>query len=112
VSDGLSQEIAQLKARYDSLSEVKERAAERYKTDYHKWRKFKNWIFTDEEEYAKGKNGQELSVVEKKRRRNKGIIKKKKLIMELGPDYTKDHAEGDADKCKISSQIKRYQTNF
>jgi hypothetical protein len=90
VSDGLSQEIAQLKARYDSLSEVKERAAERYKTDYHK---FKKRIFTDEEEYAKDKNGQELSVVEKKRRRNKGIIKKKKLIMELGPDYTEDHTE-------------------
>jgi hypothetical protein len=93
------------------LSEVKERALERYKRDYHKWRKFKNWIFTDEE-YAKGKDGQELSVVEKKRRRNKGILKKKKLVMELGPDYTERHPEGDANMCKVFSWIEGCQINF
>ena len=95
MSDRLSQEMAQLQSRYDAISEVKERAAERYKVDYQKWRKFKNWLFTVEEG-LKGKGGHELSAEEKKRQRNKNVLVKKELLIELGPEYAKNHAEGDA----------------
>ncbi|KAF8227220.1 hypothetical protein L208DRAFT_1433702 [Tricholoma matsutake] len=93
-SDRLSQEMSQLQSRYDALSEVKERAAERYKNDYQKWRKFKNWLFKDEEG-TNGKDGHELSAEEKKRRRNKNVMKKKKLVMGLGPDYAENYPEGE-----------------
>jgi hypothetical protein len=83
--------MAQLQSRYDALSEVKERATERYKTDYQKWRKLKNWLFTYEEEGAKGKDGRELSAEEKKRLRNKAVMMKKELVMKLGPDYAENH---------------------
>jgi len=98
----LSQEIAQLQSRYDAMSDVKERAAERYKTDYQKWRKFKDWIFMDEGETAKRKDGQEVSAEEKKRRRTKNVMKKKKLVMELGTDYA---VKGEEDSRKFSSLI-------
>jgi hypothetical protein len=94
-SDRLFKEMSQLQSRYDAISEVKERAAERFKTDYQKWRKFKNWLFTDEE--AKGSDGQELSAEEKKRRRNKNVLMKKKLVMELGLDYAENYPDGDVD---------------
>ncbi|KDQ49142.1 hypothetical protein JAAARDRAFT_43084 [Jaapia argillacea MUCL 33604] len=38
-------QIAQLQQRYDTLLQQKERAAARYKADYKKWRKFKDWLF-------------------------------------------------------------------
>ena len=92
-SDRLTQEMTQLQSRYDAISEVKERAVERYKVDYQKWRKFKNWLFTLEE--GKGKDGRELSAEEKKRRRNRNVLVKKELLMELGPDYANNYADGD-----------------
>lgn len=99
-SDRLTKEISQLQSRYDAMSDVKERAAERYKTDYQKWRKFKNWLFADSEEGSKGKEGQELSAEEKKRRRNNNVMIGKKLVMESGLDYAEKNPEGHGDSSK------------
>ncbi|KAF8558454.1 hypothetical protein OG21DRAFT_1390903, partial [Imleria badia] len=43
----LQEELHSLRARYDTLLEAKNRAAERYKADYKKWRDFKRWLFRD-----------------------------------------------------------------
>jgi hypothetical protein len=45
----LQAELDSLSARYDTLLEAKNRAAERYKADYKKWRDFKRWMFRDAE---------------------------------------------------------------
>ncbi|KAG6857950.1 hypothetical protein C0991_004174, partial [Blastosporella zonata] len=73
----LEQELAQLQGRFDDLLDVKERAAERYKTDYAKWRDLKDWILREEPDYEGG------SEEEKKRRYNAGVKSKKKMIREI-----------------------------
>jgi hypothetical protein len=40
----LQAELSHLQHRYDALLATKERAAERYKTDYKKWRTIKQWL--------------------------------------------------------------------
>ncbi|KAF8136103.1 DNA repair protein endonuclease SAE2/CtIP C-terminus-domain-containing protein [Boletus edulis] len=45
----LQAELDSLQDRYDTLLEAKNRAAERYKADYKKWRDFKRWLFRDVE---------------------------------------------------------------
>lgn len=43
----LQAELNSLRDRYDTLLEANNRAAERYKADYKKWRDFKRWLFRD-----------------------------------------------------------------
>lgn len=45
----LQAELDSLRARYDTLLEAKNRAAEHYKADFKKWRDFKRWLFRDAE---------------------------------------------------------------
>jgi len=45
----------------DSLLDVKERAAARYKVDYKKWRTFKTWLFDEEEQNTKEAKDSEIN---------------------------------------------------
>ncbi|EPQ58530.1 hypothetical protein GLOTRDRAFT_120220 [Gloeophyllum trabeum ATCC 11539] len=44
----LQNQLKQLQDKYDALLSVKERAAARYKSDYQKWKNFKQWLFEDD----------------------------------------------------------------
>ncbi|KAH0582201.1 hypothetical protein J132_04152 [Termitomyces sp. J132] len=77
----LEQELAQLQDRYDDLLGVKERAAERYKLDYARWKKVKEWIFDDDKQAEEDKEG--MSEEEKKRRFKKSLEMKKRIFKEI-----------------------------
>ncbi|KAF5372340.1 hypothetical protein D9615_009304 [Tricholomella constricta] len=78
-SQRLAREFKQLQERYDALADVKERAAARYKIDYAKWRKFRDWIFTEEAEHSKDRN--EVGITEEeKRSRYMASLMRKKMI--------------------------------
>ncbi|KAG6827987.1 hypothetical protein H0H92_009751 [Tricholoma furcatifolium] len=74
------QELEQLRERYDSLLSVKERAAERYKLDYARWRNFRDWLFKKE---TTDGDDERLTEEEKKMRTTASVIQKKKLLMEI-----------------------------
>ncbi|KAG6910336.1 hypothetical protein DXG01_011404 [Tephrocybe rancida] len=76
----LEQELTQLQGRYDDLLDVKERAAERYKTDYAKWRGMNDWLLAENAKNAKNAG---LSEEEKKKRDMASLMSKKKLVMEV-----------------------------
>jgi hypothetical protein len=71
--------------------EVQQRAAEKYKTHYAKWRAFKEWLF-DEDAYNKdrdknGKDGDTPKEKEvRKRRQNARVLRKRGMLLEMGPD--------------------------
>ncbi|KAG6873164.1 hypothetical protein C0995_002013 [Termitomyces sp. Mi166 len=80
----LEQELKQLQDRYDDLLDVKERAAERYKLDYARWKKVKEWIFDEGKQSDENKENEEgVSKEEKKRRLKKNIRIKKKMLVEI-----------------------------
>ena len=83
----LEQELALLQDRYDDLLDVKERAAERYKLDYARWKKVKEWIFDEgkqTEESSVKENEDCISEEEKKRRLKMSLGVKRKMLMEFG----------------------------
>ncbi|KZT20253.1 hypothetical protein NEOLEDRAFT_1245327 [Neolentinus lepideus HHB14362 ss-1] len=43
----LEQELKQLQDRYDALLGAKEKVTARYRSDYKKWKNFKEWLFED-----------------------------------------------------------------
>ncbi|KAG5637565.1 hypothetical protein H0H81_004142 [Sphagnurus paluster] len=88
-SEKLEAEMKLLQERYDALADVKERAAARYKLDYAKWRKFRDWMFNEEVEYAKDRTEKGFSEEEKRRRYKASLMRKKKMMLELGPDLGK-----------------------
>lgn len=93
LSETLSSQVEQLQSRYDALSEVKERAAARYKLDYSKWRSVKNWMFNDKTDGA----GKDLSEEERKQREYAQVMKKKELLMELGLESVLSEAAADGE---------------
>ncbi|KAF8066545.1 DNA repair protein endonuclease SAE2/CtIP C-terminus-domain-containing protein [Lyophyllum atratum] len=99
----LSQQLKQLQERFDALVDVKERAAERYKLDYAKWRRFRNWIFTEEAEHAKDQNEAGITEDEKRNRYIASVMRKKKMMMELGPNL----GQADEDYSKTPTQYSR-----
>lgn len=78
--------LEQLQSRYDELLLVKERAAARYKTDYQRWRKMKDWLFAEDDDGVKAKNEKPMTEVERKKRETARVMKKRKLVKELGLD--------------------------
>lgn len=91
----LKEELDSLRARYDTLLEAKNRAAERYKADYKKWRDFKRWLFrdaeTDSHVKARPKSGELAAYMET------SALGKRKLFEGLGPnvDAEVDHEAED-----------------
>ena len=80
----LESELEQLHQRYDNLYDTFQRATERYKRDFEKWRRFKNWIF----------DGQTATNAADK---TKLLTEKRKLLTELGvtaSDLDKEHSPG------------------
>lgn len=76
----LSSELILLQERYDDLVVVKERAAERFKIDYKKWREWKDIVL--EEWLQKNKRGSGAPGSAKSKA---DFIKRLKLL-EAGPD--------------------------
>ncbi|GLB40862.1 putative DNA repair protein endonuclease SAE2/CtIP C-terminus [Lyophyllum shimeji] len=99
LADKYLQDFEQLQRRYDALADVKERAAQRYKVDYAKWRRFRDWIFTEEAEHEKDKNEGSITEEEKRSRYIASIMRKKKMLMELGFQSL------DGDENKTPTQI-------
>ncbi|KAG6867678.1 hypothetical protein C0993_012486 [Termitomyces sp. T159_Od127] len=79
----LEQEIKHLQDRYDGLLRVKERAAERYKLDYARWKKVKEWMFDDDGFMEENEQLDDVNDEEKKRRLKKRIKMKKRMLMEI-----------------------------
>jgi hypothetical protein len=92
----LKAEHAELQARYNALKDVKERAAERYKVDYKKWRDFSKWLFTEDDNHRKHRSEQGISATEKKKRDYESIMRKKQKMVEFGPDLA--HFAGEDDE--------------
>ncbi|KAF8623257.1 hypothetical protein AX17_007503 [Amanita inopinata Kibby_2008] len=78
-SESLQVELSELKKRYDKLSDKIERAKERYKSDYKKWREFKKWLFT-EDDVDKKENGRS------KKCSHSSVVRKKRKLREMGLD--------------------------
>ena len=74
---------------------MKERAAERYKVDYKKWRDFSKWLFTEDDNHRKHRNEQGISATEKKKRDYESIMRKKQKMVEFGPDLAQFAGEDD-----------------
>lgn len=91
----LKAEHADLQARYNALKDVKERAAERYKVDYKKWRDFSKWLFTEDDNHRKHRNEQGISATEKKKRDYESIMRKKQKMVDFGPDLAQFAGEDD-----------------
>ena len=77
------------------MKDVKERAAERYKVDYKKWRDFSKWLFTEDDNHRKHRNEQGISATEKKKRDYESIMRKKQKMMDFGPDLAQFAGEDD-----------------
>lgn len=88
-----NEEIKVLQERYDTLKAIKERAAERYKADYKKWRDFSKWIFAENDQHRKHRNEQGISKEEKKRRDLASIMRKRQKMVELGPNLARFEGE-------------------
>ncbi|KAF8154435.1 DNA repair protein endonuclease SAE2/CtIP C-terminus-domain-containing protein [Crassisporium funariophilum] len=86
---GLREELKQLRAQYDALKDVKERAAERYKADFKKWREFNKWLFAEEDEQLEHRNESGITREEKKKRDIASILRRKQKMVEIGPDLAR-----------------------
>ncbi|KAF9458420.1 DNA repair protein endonuclease SAE2/CtIP C-terminus-domain-containing protein [Collybia nuda] len=91
LSETLSDQVEQLQLRYDALVEVKERAAARYKLDYNKWKKVRDWMFSEKADDA----GKKLPEKERKQHELTQVKKKKELLLELGLESVLPEATGD-----------------
>jgi hypothetical protein len=87
------EELKQLQERYDSLKAAKERANERYKADFKKWRDFNNWLFAENDEHHKRRNEPGISKEEKKRRDLENVMRKRQKMIEIGPDLARFEGE-------------------
>ncbi|KAH7918521.1 hypothetical protein BV22DRAFT_982951, partial [Leucogyrophana mollusca] len=79
----LQAELAHLQKQYDSLLEVKERAARRYKLDYKKWRDFKRWLHDN---HRKEEARMSLADEDRETSSKPSAKEKLRLFEEIGPD--------------------------
>ncbi|KAG1837709.1 DNA repair protein endonuclease SAE2/CtIP C-terminus-domain-containing protein [Suillus subalutaceus] len=81
----LQAELSHLQHRYDALLATKERAAERYKVDYKKWRTIKQWL-------CDSSDGKEMHPLLKDSNydvyRKVSSIDKRRKFEEIGPDLS------------------------
>ena len=103
IGSTLRVQLKRLNEKYDALKDVKERAAERYKIDFKKWRAFNDWLFTEDTEHHKYRNEDGITLEEKKRRDMASIMRKKQKMIEIGPDLARFEGEPeDGDKGTFS----------
>ena len=101
----LQEELDSLRDRYDTLLEAKNRAAERYKADYKKWRDFKRWLFRDAETDDHDNldktflKSDELLVAHTR----SSALGKRKQFEEFGPNL--QHAGREDDETKGHKQV-------
>ena len=96
----LQAELDLLRARYDTLLEAKNRAAERYKADYKKWRDFKKWLFRDidaDDQVKPFLKSDEFAAYTKA-----SALGKRKQFEDLGPDV--EDAPEDVHETKTPKQ--------
>ena len=74
---------------------MKERAAERYKADFKKWRAFNDWLFAEDTEHHIHRNEPGITAEEKKKRDLASIMRKKQKMIEIGPDLARFDEDGD-----------------
>ena len=87
--DSYTEEIKRLQQRYDELKDNRDRAAERYKADYKKWRAFNDWMFTENEAHRKHRNEPGISKEEKAHRDMDSLMRKRQKMVEIGPGVAK-----------------------
>ena len=102
----LRDQLRSLNEKYDALKSVKERAAERYKVDFKKWRTFNNWLFAEDKKHNKYRNEPGITHEEKKQRDMSSIMRKKQMMMEIGPDLARFEGEpgDDVERTKLLMQ--------
>ena len=89
----LREQLKRLNEQYDTLKSVKERAAERYKVDFKKWRAFNDWLFEEDTKHDKYRNEPGITPEEKKQRDMTSIMRKKQKMIEIGPDLARFEGE-------------------
>ena len=89
----LREQLRLLNEKYDTLKDVKERAAERYKADFKKWRAFNEWLFAEDTKHNKYRNEPGITREEKKEREMASIMRKKQMMVEIGPDLARFEGE-------------------
>ena len=85
--------MRRLNEQYDALKDVKERAAERYKVDFKKWRAFKDWLFAEDTKHRRYRNESGITPEEKRERDMASIMRKKQKMLEIGPDLARFEGE-------------------
>jgi len=93
--------------RYDALRANKERAAERYKADFKKWREFNKWLFAEDDEHRKRRTEAGILKEERKRRDLASVMRKRQKMIEIGPYLARfeGELEGVAGLTFISSTL-------
>lgn len=99
----LQAELDSLRSRYEELRKASDRAAERYKSDYQKWRNFKQWLFEDferDDEVRKTLKPSELRAYPRA-----ALLGKRKQFEMIGPDLSgfSDGEENQKKKSGIAS---------
>ncbi|KAI6118741.1 DNA repair protein endonuclease SAE2/CtIP C-terminus-domain-containing protein [Pisolithus croceorrhizus] len=99
----LQAELDSLRSRYDELRKASDRAAERYKSDYQKWRNFKQWLFEDferDDEVRKVLKSNELRAYPRA-----SMLGKRKQFEVIGPDLNgfSDGEENQKKKSGVAS---------
>ena len=89
----ICEQLKRLNEKYDTLKNVKERAAERYKVDFKKWRAFNDWLFAEDTKHNKYRNEPGITREEKKQRDMTSIMRKKQKMIEIGPDLARFEGE-------------------
>ncbi|KAF8806782.1 hypothetical protein BYT27DRAFT_7100717 [Phlegmacium glaucopus] len=103
IESTLREQLKRLDEKYDALKDVKERAAERYKVDFKKWRAFNDWLFKEDAEHHKDRNEPGITLEEKKRRDRASIMRKKQKMIEIGPDLARLEEESEDDNKALTN---------
>jgi len=76
----MGEPCSDLKTRYDEMLNIKERASERYKSDYKKWKNYYNSIFSDDPEDRKQERQPGITPQEKRKREGVLQCKRERLL--------------------------------
>lgn len=99
----LQEELDSLRDRYDTLLEAKNRAAERYKADYKKWREFRHWLFpdaeTDDDIKSFLKSSERVAYI------RESTLGKRKQLEDLGSNLQVDHQTEDVKQESLKADL-------
>ncbi|KAF9007546.1 DNA repair protein endonuclease SAE2/CtIP C-terminus-domain-containing protein [Cyathus striatus] len=76
-----------LQSKYDQLEDKRQRAAERYKSDYKKWKVFHDWLVDDDDPAAPPIGLVKQFNFEERRKYLGAVAKKKKVAVQAGAQY-------------------------